>query len=260
MLTRAHLGRKAGPLPDRFSTPFFPFHLKNMISATTGSGTFCYSYDGDGLRVQKASGSSSCTSLTVNQLYWRDTGGNTIAETDGSGSTTNSSYNEYVFFAGQRIAQSNPNSGNVSYYFADHLGSTRVVTNATGSPCYEADFLPYGTENTPSGFTNSCSTNYKFTGYERDPETYNDYAFARYYSSRLERFLSPDPLGGDISDPQTLNKYTYVRNNPVNLTDPTGMDGEGGGCDPVFCGGIYFCFGCGEGNRGGHGAPHLLPA
>jgi RHS repeat-associated protein len=65
--------------------------------------------------------------------------------------------------------------------------------------------------------------NYKFTGYERDTETGNDYAFARYYSQVEERFLSPDPLDGDASDPQTLNKYAYVRNNPVNSIDPSGM-------------------------------------
>jgi RHS repeat-associated protein len=146
-----------------------------------------------------------------------------------TGSTTNSSYNEYVFFAGRRIAQSNPSSGNVYYYFVDHLGSTRVVTSATGTACYEVDYLPYGTENTPSGFSNTCSTRYRFTGYERDLETAygnsagNDYAFARYYNSRLGRFMSADPLDGDISDPQTLNKYAYVRDNPVNLVDPLGL-------------------------------------
>ncbi len=83
-----------------------------------------------------------------------------------------------------------------TYYLADHLGSTRAVTNSSGAACYEADFLPYGTENTPASFSDTCSTNYKFTGYERDPETAggtssgNDYAFARYYNSRMGRFLS----------------------------------------------------------------------
>jgi RHS repeat-associated protein len=147
-----------------------------------------------------------------------------------TGSTTNANYNEYVFFNGRRIAQSNPASGNVYYYFVDHLGSTRVVATANGTPCYEVDHLPYGTENTPSGFTNTCSTRYRFTGYERDAETAygvsagNDYAFARYYNSRLGRFMSPDPLGGRIDDPQTLNRYAYVRDNPIGLVDPTGMD------------------------------------
>jgi RHS repeat-associated protein len=239
-----------------------------LTSVVTGSGTYCYAYDGNGLRVQKGTGSGgSCSAPTVNKLYWHDAGGNTIAETDGTGSTTNSSYNEYVSFAGQLIAQSNPSSGNVYYYVSDHLGSTRVVTNASGSPCYEADFLPYGLENTPSGFTNSCSTNYKFTGYERDTETGNDYAFARYYSQREERFLSPDPLDGDITDPQTLNKYAYVRNNPTNLTDPSGLmtcsDDSCVGFDPcpADCGGaegsggtgcLVLCLG-GNGGYGGGG-------
>jgi len=39
----------------------------------------------------------------------------------------------------------------------------------------------------------------------------------------MGRFMSPDPLGGKLVDPQTLNKYSYVRNNPINLTDPTGL-------------------------------------
>jgi RHS repeat-associated protein len=128
------------------------------------------------------------------------------------------------------ITPSGGASGSVYYYFADHLGNTRVVTNSTGSPCYEADFLPYGTENTPAGFTNTCSTNYKFTGYERDAETAygtssgNDYAFARYYNSRLGRFMSADPLGGNIGNPQSLNRYASVLNDPINLVDRLGLN------------------------------------
>jgi RHS repeat-associated protein len=123
--------------------------------------------------------------------------------------------------AGRRIAQSNPSSGDVNYYFVDHLGSTRVLTDATGTACWEADYYPYGQEKTPAGFSDTCSTHYKFTGYERDPETDpgngtgNDYAFARYYSPRLGRFLFADPLDGDANDPQTLNKYAYVVSGPA---------------------------------------------
>jgi RHS repeat-associated protein len=201
----------------------YTYDAENRIrSANVLGATYCYTYDGDGLRVMKAHG-SNCSSVTVDMLYWRSIYGDTIAETDGGGSTTNASYHEYVFFAGRRIAQSNPSSGSVYYYFADHLGSTRVVTNASDSLCYEADFLPYGTENTPSGFSNTCSTNYKFTGYERDGETGLDYAFARYYNQRMGRFMSGDPLAGEGNDPQTLNRYSSVRNNSVNLVDPSGM-------------------------------------
>jgi RHS repeat-associated protein len=248
----------------------YTYDAENRIITASGmtGGPYCYTYDGNGLRVRKAHASGgSCTGTpTVDVLYWRNIAGNTIAETDGNGSTTNASYHEYIFFAGWRIAQSNPSAGSVNYYFADHLGSTRVVTNSSGSPCYEADFLPYGTEDTPAGFTNSCSTNYKFTGYERDAETAygtssgNDYAFARYYNARLGRFMSADPLGGDITDPQTLNLYTYVRNNPSKFIDPTGLIpcdefddpscGGSGGC------GFFGCLGpCDFGLCGYPGAP-----
>ena len=247
-----------------------------MITASTASGLYCYTYDGNGLRVMKALAKSgqTCASTGNNaptplMLYWRDIAGNTIAETDGSGSTANPSYNEYVFFAGRRIAQSNPNSGNQYYYFADHLGSTRLVTDKSGNACYEADYFPYGGENTPNNFSNSCSTNYRFTGYEEDAETSVTlgnqtrgmyYAFARHYNSRLGRFMSADPLDGDITDPQSLNHYTYARNNPVNGVDPTGLCESGdpscsGGCDPSVdpsCGG-------GGGGGGGGGIILVFP-
>jgi RHS repeat-associated protein len=213
----------------------YTYDAENRIITANGmtGGPYCYTYDGNGIRVMKAHASGgSCTgTVTVDMLYWRSISGDTIAETDGTGSTTNSSYNEYVFFAGRRIAQSNPASSSAYYYFVDHLGSTRVVTTAAGTACYEADYLPYGTENTPAGFANRCPVpiRYKLTGYERDAETAsgtssgNDYAFARYYNSRLGRFMSGDALAGDTSDPQSLNHYAYVGNNPVNWSDPSGL-------------------------------------
>jgi RHS repeat-associated protein len=88
-----------------------------------------------------------------------------------------------------------------------------------------ADFTPYGQEisHTERLQTTACPPNYKFTGYEHDTETGLDYAFARYYSSRLGRFLSTDPLGGAVGDLQSHNRYAYVDNNPLNATDPLGL-------------------------------------
>jgi RHS repeat-associated protein len=72
------------------------------------------------------------------------------------------------------------------------------------------------------------------TGKERDAESGNDYFGARYDSSSMGRFLSPDPVGGSLANPQTLNKYAYVLNNPLTNTDPTGLyackDGKDGAC------------------------------
>jgi RHS repeat-associated protein len=68
---------------------------------------------------------------------------------------------------------------------------------------------------------------HKFTGKERDSETWLDYFSARYFGSTMGRFFSPDPSGlfyADPTNPQSLNLYSYVLNNPVKNTDPTGME------------------------------------
>jgi RHS repeat-associated protein len=210
----------------------YTYDAENRIISASGmtGGPYCYTYDGDGFRVEKSNG-TSCSSAAVDVLYWRTAGGDTIAETDSTGSTTNSSYHEYVFFGGQRIARSDPSSGNVYYLFADQLGSTRAMTQADGTVCFTSDYYPYGQE---LSYSSGCSTNYKFTGYEQDSETGLDYAFERYYNARLGRFMSGDPLGGDVEDPQALNRYAYVGNNPINFIDPLGLSPH----PPGYCKGL----------------------
>ena len=83
------------------------------------------------------------------------------------------------------------------------------------------DHFPFG-----ESWYNATGDKLLFTTYERDAEFGNDYAQARYYVNRLARFLSLDPLSGDISDPQSLNRYNYVENDPANVADPSGADPE----------------------------------
>jgi len=67
----------------------------------------------------------------------------------------------------------------------------------------------------------------RYTGKERDTESGNDYFGARYYASSMGRFLSPDPAVlayADPTNPQSLNLYSYVLNNPLTFIDPTGME------------------------------------
>ncbi|MFZ0617186.1 MAG: RHS repeat-associated core domain-containing protein [Candidatus Acidiferrales bacterium] len=196
----------------------YTFDAENHLTQASGtpSGTWTYVYDGNGLRVEKTNG-------TNGTLYWRDLSGNTIAETDLTGSTTDSAYREYIFFAGGRVAQRDAATPtpNVYFYYTDQVGSIGTITKANGTPCYQATFTPYGQE---MATQTACASNYKFTGYERDAETGLDYAFARYYNQRLGRFMSADPLGGDITDPQSLNRYAYVTNSPTNFSDPSGMN------------------------------------
>jgi RHS repeat-associated protein len=92
-------------------------------------------------------------------------------------------------------------STSIYYYFSDALGSARVVTTSDGTICYDADFYPFGSAR---AYTTSCSPSNQFTDYESDSETGLDYAHARYYQPRFGRFMSADPLSGDVGDPQSL--------------------------------------------------------
>jgi len=111
-------------------------------------------------------------------------------------------------------------SGNVYYYFQDQIGTSRLIATSSGVVCYDADLLPYGGEMV---VTNNCAQNYKFTGLERDPETGLDHTVNRKYNSSLGRWLTPDPLAGDFTNPQSLNLYAYALDNPVRWTDPLGL-------------------------------------
>jgi RHS repeat-associated protein len=112
-----------------------------------------------------------------------------------------------------------------TYYHDDHLGTSRVLTSEGGWPIWQGTFLPFGQEWNPQITTN----HYKFTGKERDSESMLDYFGARYYSSAMGRWMSPDwadkpePVPyADLSDPQSLNLYGYVRNNPMSHADSDG--------------------------------------
>ena len=101
----------------------------------------------------------------------------------------------------------------------------------TGTTAKEQSTLPYGTVITSE---TTANTNQKFTSYDRSDKTGLDYAVNRIYSSEQGRFTQPDPIGMasvDLTDPQTLNLYTYARNNPIDFTDPTGLMPVG----PGYC-------------------------
>ncbi len=86
----------------------------------------------------------------------------------------------------------------------------------------DIDYYPYG--GVEHDYCPNVAQNYKFTGKERDSESGLDNFEAKFDAANLGRFMSPDPMGGHSADPQSLNRYTYVRNNPLKLTDPSGMN------------------------------------
>jgi RHS repeat-associated protein len=121
------------------------------------------------------------------------------------------------------------------YLTTDPLGSTRVITDGSGNVVSRHDYYPFGEELATSNRTSALqygATDYvaqRFTGKERDAESALDYFGARYYASTMGRFMSPDwaakaePVPySKLDDPQPLNLYTYVRNNPLSGVDPDG--------------------------------------
>jgi RHS repeat-associated protein len=114
------------------------------------------------------------------------------------------------------------NADTFYFNYTDWLGTERLRTDVSGNVVETCTSLPFGDGQNCTGALEISPMH--FTGKERDAETGLDNFGARYNSSSMGRFMSPDPLGGHRIDPQTLNKYVYVRNNPVTLTDPTGLD------------------------------------
>jgi RHS repeat-associated protein len=117
---------------------------------------------------------------------------------------------------------------------SDHLGTPRMIFDQTGAlanmkrhdylPFGEELFAPTGGRTTAMGYSGGDDVRQQFTSKERDIETGLDYFLARYYASTQGRFTSPDDFWKDsqIGDPQSWNKYGYVRNNPLRYIDPSG--------------------------------------
>jgi len=139
---------------------------------------------------------------------------------------TGSTVTKHIFAGANRIATVSLRGSEAAeaiYYHPDHLGSSNVITNASGAQAQLAEYKPYGTlsrDELANPQTDS-PVNYLFTGKELD-STGLYYYGARYYDPKIGRFITPDPLIQDLYDPQTLNSYTYCRNNPLRYIDPTG--------------------------------------
>ena len=134
----------------------------------------------------------------------------------------------------------------VRWLVADQLGTPRMVVDRTGSLAgvRRHDYLPFGEEIQASAWRTQergykdDTVRQRFTGYERDAETGLDYAQARSYSNTQGRFAGPDSFGGSTSNPQTLNLYAYVQNNPTNYSDPTGHMADPASLNPARC--VFF--------------------
>ncbi|MGH7802413.1 MAG: RHS repeat-associated core domain-containing protein, partial [Thermodesulfobacteriota bacterium] len=96
-----------------------------------------------------------------------------------------------------------------------------AITDATSTVEWDRVYLPYGEGfNDPN--SDFLSNTHEYTAKEIDEDTGLYYYGARYYKPSIGRFMSVDPAGGDITEPQSWNRYAYVQNNPFKYIDPNG--------------------------------------
>jgi RHS repeat-associated protein len=143
-----------------------------------------------------------------------------------SGSSTTPQWSKtYIYLGARLLSTLTPNGSGgqaVQHHHPDRLG-TRLVTNAQDSTYFEQVSLPFGTglDSESTG-----STKRRFTSYDRSSVTGLDYANNRHYDPQQGRFTQVDPIGmnaASLSEPQSLNLYSYVQNDPVNHFDPEGL-------------------------------------
>ena len=144
-------------------------------------------------------------------------------------------------FSGQHLIGTwNPAAGKVYYAYSDWLGTKRYEADGAGTYVNSWTSLPFGDNETALG-TGTDATEHHFTGKEHDAESGLDYFKARYYQSQTGRWLLPDwsetpvPVPyASFTNPQSLNLYTYVGNNPVNAVDADGhVESQNSTNDPV---------------------------
>ena len=195
------------------TAPTYSYDAANqMTSYQSGSGAGGYMYDDHGKRVKKCL--PNCTSPTSSTVYIFSAGKD-IAEYD-NGAAPASPSREYIYSGGTLL--STLTSASTTYHHSDHL-SVRVSTDVNGNKIGEQGHYPYG----ESWYSANTTTKFIFTSYERDSESGNDYAMGRFYLVALGRYCTADPVSGSPGDPQSWNRYVYVRDNPINMTDPSGF-------------------------------------
>ncbi|MFY9554156.1 MAG: RHS repeat-associated core domain-containing protein, partial [Blastocatellia bacterium] len=207
----------------------YQYDAENRVVSIDGGTTVQYRYDPQNRRVTKIVGGA------WTHYIWQ--GSQVVGEHDANEpySTTYASKSarvDYIYGGGaliyNRTRTSSTGAWASRFYLSDRL-STRIVLDAGGNVTGRQANLPFGEQFGESG----TQEKHHFTSYERDVESGVDYAVNRQYSGGLGVFNRPDPYHGSytLTDPQSLNRYSYVQNDPTNKVDALGLFGS---CPPGF--------------------------
>jgi RHS repeat-associated protein len=227
-----HIGYDADGNMTSDGTNQYAYDAENRLCAVQSpSGMTGYYYGADGNRLSKGTISSLSCDLTKNgfaptSFYALGLDGEQLSESDGNFNFLHGN----VFLDGKVLATYTGTAllqSSWHYSLNDWLGTRRVQANYSGASENLFQSLAYGDNLTTSN--GAGATENQFTSKERDVESGNDDFGARYYSSNLGRFLSPDwspvPVAipfANLSNPQTLNLYSCVKNNPLSSVDKDG--------------------------------------
>ena len=179
------------------------WNVENLPSdiTNTAAGTRVFlDYDANGGRVKKSSMSG--------KRYWF--GG--LVEQDARGA-----FVKNYFMGGRRIARDN--GRDKTFFHADQVGNVRVTTDDRGLLQNRYDYAAFGDV---IDRTEVITNDFELAGRDTDDETGLVFMGARYYHPSLGKFVSADTLVPDVINPQAYNRYSYVYNDPISYTDPTG--------------------------------------
>ncbi len=189
---------------------YYQFDVWNQLAKTiTGDKKITYAYNGEGYRVAKTENGQK-----TNYLYEED---KVILETDGTGNQT--AKNIY----GINLLTRTSGSDTMNYMYNGH-GDVTALLNEDGTISGTYYYDAFGNIVEQTGNVNN---NITYAGYQYDKETDLYYLNARYYDSKIARFINEDTYAGDPNDPLSLNLYTYCLNNPIIYFDPTGHLAQG---------------------------------
>jgi RHS repeat-associated protein len=212
-------------LPPLGAYTAFQYDLRG--NQLTQVGGRAYTFDAENRMVEaKTQG--------VTQGQYRYDGEGRRVEVIAGGKTTRFVYDAFGGLAAEYEVGVGSGAMETTYLVGDALGSTRLAMRPDGS-LRRYEYAPFGEEIESGSFGRGAEygesvgkprVSQRFTSKERDAETGLDFFEARYMSAAQGRFTSPDePLLDQTSaDPQSWNLYSYVRNNPLIFTDPTGND------------------------------------
>ena len=200
----------AGNMTEDSSSPTahtYQWDAEGRVSSVDSGNTYAFTYNAVGNRVQ-----------------WAYPGGADQHMFDPAGNWLGNAGEYSVLWWGRTFLAAYEGSET----YLNHLngiGSTTMLTNHAGTPAEDMLFYLWGDVWQSWGTGGYNFANQPFY----DTNTYTSPSMFRFYSMGLGRWLSPDPLGGDASNPQSLNRYAYVMNNPTSAVDPLGLQGQ---CPP----------------------------